>query len=388
MSTGEPRLALVHDELTRRGGAERVFEELVCLYPRADIYALYTGRPLIEVEGKRHHVHTTFLQRAPVYFRRHPRRLLPLLPYAAEQLDLSAYDLVITSASAFAKAVVTRANVPHLCYCHTPTRYLWDSAHDVTASLPRLLRWPGKAVLHYLRLVDYSAAQRVEVFIANSEYTRERIATYYRRESTVVYPPIDSTYFTPLYGSPRRHFLVVSRLTPTKHIEQAIEACEKTQVPLVVTGTGPDLTRLKRVAGRHTTFTGYVPRDRVRALLRQARALLQPGVEDFGMATAEALACGTPIIAYARGGVAEVVSPLTTGYLYPHQTVEALAEALRQFMELEYRLDPATIQRQALRFTTRQFHDGIRERVNALLGTSAVAPRGPVGTMKDNATLL
>lgn len=380
MPKGDIRIALLHDELIRRGGAEIVFEELVRTFPKADVYALYAGRPRITVDGKTRRIKTTFLQGLPVWFRRHPRRLLPLLPYAAEQIDLSMYDVVISSSSAFIKGIVTRANVPHICYCHTPTRYLWDAAHEVTAN--HWLRWPARAAIHYLRLIDYGAAQRVNTFIANSLYTQQRIGSYYRRDSQVVYPPIDTAYFHPAPVWQRFHnggkkeapFVVVGRLTPTKHFEQAISACEKLGQPLIVVGTGPQQGRLEQLAGKHTRFVGKVSKEQLRSYYRNARALLQPGVEDFGMAAAEAQACGTPVIAYGVGGVREIVADGESGFLYKTQRVEALAEALRQFITSDRHIRIEQCQRQALRFATNNFQTSIKQIVDTVIAQRQTSP--------------
>ena len=246
MLKGDLRLALLHDELTRRGGAEVVFEELAALFTQADLFTLYAGRPVLRTGGTLRPVKTSYLQRWPEWMRRHPGRMLPFLAHAAEQFDFSGYDVVISSASAFAKAIVTRSTVPHISYCHTPIRYLWDSALEVAASRPWALRLPVKWLQHYLRLVDFTAAQRVDLFIANSQYTQARIAKFYRRASEVIYPPIDTEFYNP--GIAKKigdYFLLVGRLTPTKRFDVAIRVCEKLELSLVVVGTGPDLPRLK-----------------------------------------------------------------------------------------------------------------------------------------------
>lgn len=359
MSTqGEPRIAFIHDELTRRGGAESVFEELVDAYPKSDIYALYAGKPVVRVNDKLKPVNTTFLQKFPLWFRRHPSRLLPLLPYAAEQIDLSAYDLVISSASGFAKSVITRANVPHICYCHTPTRYLWDNAHEIVRQRKYMTRGLSHALLHLLRLADYAAAQRVDHFIANSEWTKQRIEAYYRRPSTVIHPPVDVSFFTPgkqQGNKSDRPFVCVGRLTPSKKFEQAIAVCEKLNLPLIIIGRGQHLKYLQKVAGKHTTFIGYADRSKLRDYLRNARALLQPGEEDFGIAAVEAQACGTPVIAYGRGGSRETVRQGETGLLYKLQTVESLAEAIRTFIATENRFRSEIMQHHSFRFSRERF---------------------------------
>jgi len=351
------KIALVHDELTRRGGAERVFETMVRLLPHADLYALYAGQPRLTLDGRTHHIHTTFLQRLPAWWRRHPRRLLPLLPFAAEQIDLAAYDLVISSSSGFAKGIVTRANVPHVCYCHTPTRYVWDARHSVLSRTGALARLPAMALLHALRLTDYAAAQRVDYWLANSEWTRERIATYYRRDSEVLYPPIDTAYFTPSRRQ-REYFLCVGRLSPAKNFEQAISVCAKLGLPLVIIGEGHHATALQRLGKGSVRFVGRVDRAALREHYRSARALIQPAEEDFGMASAEALACGTPVIAFGKGGVGEIVRHNETGILYTQDSVESLAEAIRQFLLREEHWSPELCQRSALRFDHDRFASG------------------------------
>ncbi len=349
------KVALVHDELIRRGGAEILFEELLKMFPQADVYALYSGNDArITVNGITHPIHTSFLQKFPLWWRRHPGRLLPFLPQAAEQFDFSQYDVVISSASGFIKGIITRSGVPHICYLHTPTRYLWSEAHEVARKRGKLLR----ALQHYLRLADFAAAQRPDVMISNSEYTQARAITYYRRESQVVHPPIDTTFFTPNSQqalSAKPYFLCVGRLTPTKHFEQAIEVCEKLKLPLVVVGAGRERARLEATADRHTTFVGKVSREQLRDLYRGARALIQPGVEDFGMASAEALACGTPVIAYGRGGAAEVITLKKHGLLYEEPQAEYLAEAVRQFLRVEKTFLPEVLQQQAFRFSVSDF---------------------------------
>lgn len=341
---GEPRIALIHDELIRRGGAEIVFEELVHIFPEADVYTLYAGTPVMTIDGQRHKIRTSFLQKWPIWFRRHPRRLLLFLLQAAEQFDFSQYDVVFSSASGFAKGIITRSNVPHICYCHSPTRYLWDSTHDVIAARPRGTRLVGRMLLHYLRLADFAAAARVDHFIANSHYTQQRISKYYRRESKVIFPPIDTGFYFPDLKQEKKYFLCVGRLSPSKYFEQAIAVCKKLHMPIVM-------------------VTGKSSPEELRQHYRQARALLQPGVEDFGMAAAEALACGTPVVALGQGGVREIVTDGQHGILYPSQNPEALAEGLRQFLLLENQFSPERLQQQAMQFSKQRFASEINKAV-------------------------
>lgn len=358
MSFDDLNVALVHDELVRRGGAERVFEELAGIFPHTDIYALYASNiPKITVNGKSRIIHTTFLQSFPMWFRRHPRRVVALLPHAVERLDLSRYDLVVSSSSAFAKGVITRSNIPHICYCHTPTRYLWETRFSGPMQV---------AGQHFLRLADFAAAQRPDMYVANSTYTKERIKHYYRRDSKVIYPPIATEIFSP-QPTERRYFLCVGRLTPAKYFEHAIAVCEKLRLPLHIVGTGAERARLERLAGPHTTFLGKLTDTQLRDQYRGAIALLQPGVEDFGMTAVEAIACGTPVIAYGAGGIRDILTSSAYGITYDEQHPELLAEAIRQFQLKQSQFDPGTLQRRAFAFSRTQFVAQITQTVEEAL---------------------
>jgi glycosyltransferase involved in cell wall biosynthesis len=364
------KIALVHDELTRRGGAEGVLEEMIRIFPQADIYALYTGHPRITVDERKYDVRTSFLQKWPSWFRQHPRRLLPFLAQAAEQFDLSNYDVVISSASAFAKGIITRANVPHISYCHTPTRYLWDTTHEATRSVRRGMRPLAEILMHQLRLVDFAAAQRVDFFLANSDWTKQRIWQTYHRESERLYPPVDTIFFRPDLNGTNRYnsfFMCVGRLTVSKKFDQAIEVCEKLGFGLVVVGKGEAEKRLRQVAGKHTRFVGNVSPEELRKLYRRARALIQPGEEDFGIAAVEAQACGCPVIAYGSGGARETVLDGSSGWFYNQQTPEALAEAVRLFIEHEREFTSEAMQRQALLFSKNNFKQGLLKVVEKAL---------------------
>lgn len=374
MSEPTLKVALVHDELVRRGGAEIVFEELIRIFPQAHVYVLYASdKPFVDVDGKRYHVSTSFLQKLPLWFRRRPSRMLPFLLYAAERFDFSGYDVVISSSSGFAKGIITRASIPHICYCHTPTRYLWDATHEVAKTYWAPFRFMGKVLLHLLRLADFAAAQRPDVLVANSLYTQERIARVYRRESEVIYPPIDTSFYTALPSasaagrSPTAPFVTLGRLTRTKYIEHAIMACEKLGLPLVVIGSGSDEKRLRTFAKRQTKFLGRATQEEVRERLRGARALLQPGIEDFGMAAAEALACGTPVIAFGEGGVREIVRPSQDGILYSSQQPEQLAEAIHCFLAVEQTFKPAVLHNQARQFSRSRFARNVQRLVKKSL---------------------
>ncbi|MBI1833869.1 MAG: glycosyltransferase [Candidatus Andersenbacteria bacterium] len=360
MSLGDLKVALVHDELVRRGGAERVLEELIRVFPRAHIYALYASNtPFITVDGKRYRIRTTFLQKFPVWFRQHPRRLALLLLHAAERLDLSKYDLVISSSSAFAKGIVTRSYVPHISYCHTPTRYIWERHSGGIFE---------KVAQHFLKMADFAAGQRPDIFVANSKYTQARLRKYYRRESTVIYPPVATDFYSPAYTSQKKeYFLCVGRLTPAKQFDQAIAICEKLRLPLHIAGVGQDYARLKNLAGPATTFLGKISDEELRLQYRGAWALLQPGIEDFGMATVESLACGTPVITPAAGGAPEIIEDGKHGILYREPVMELLAEAINKFLQKRESFNPSVLQEQALKFSRSYFRSSLRNVVEEVL---------------------
>jgi glycosyltransferase involved in cell wall biosynthesis len=316
--------------------------------------------------------------------------MLPLLPQAAEQFDFSAYDLIISSSSGFAKGIITRSTIPHICYCHTPTRYLWDASHEVAGRTGRGSKRILTMLQHYLRMVDFAAAQRPDILIANSKYTQSRIETYYRRSSTVIYPPIDTSLFTPKPSErlniSQAPFLLVGRLTPSKYFDQAINVCEKLQLPLIVVGAGRELPRLKKLAGRFTRFVGKVSNDELRMHYRQARALLQPGIEDFGMASAEALACGTPVIAFGEGGVREIVDHRKHGIVYTEQLPESMAEAIRQFFDHEYTFTPEILQQRALLFSRNRFTQAMTNMVEETLKKRENRERTPAKERQHTAS--
>ena len=374
INLSDKHVAIVHDEFTRRGGAEIVVEELIRLLPQAMIFALYAGTPTIIVDGQTKPINCSFLQKLPLWFRRHPSRVLPLLPHAVEQFDLAEFDLVISSASGLCKGVITRVDVPHLSYCHTPTRYLWDSTHEAIGLAWPGTRWLARLVFHYLRIVDFAAAQRVDQFIANSKFTQQRIATYYGRKSEVIYPPIDTTFFTPSseenkYQLKRhdRYFLCVGRCSASKKFDQVIKVMNKLNYPLIVIGRGREQKKWRQMAGNKTRFINQVNREKLRKYYRQATALVQPGIEDFGMATAESLACGTPVIALGEGGVGEIVRHGETGVLYEDQSEEALAEAVRKFKQLEKKFSRGRLQNSVLHFSRYNWQRRMTDAIRAIL---------------------
>ncbi len=365
------RTALVHDWLTGRRGGEKVLEVLAEIFPQAPIYTLFRvpGSQVPALEERT--IRTSFLQRMPFVATRY-RAYLPLFPMAAESFDLGEFDLVVSTSHCAAKGVVPRPDALHVSYVHSPIRYAWNQ-------FPQYFG-PGRAspaarlavapFIHYLRLWDTASSARVDRFVANSRAVAQRIDKYYRRPADVIFPPVDTDFFTPDPAARRGDFLlVVSALVPYKRIDVAIDACARAGRRLVVVGTGPEMKALRRRAGSAVTFTGSLEAGELRALYREARALLMPGEEDFGIAAVECQACGTPVVAYARGGALETVVPGETGLLVPEPTPASLRGVLDKLEGFEF--NKASLRSNAMRFS----RDGFKREIAAYL-ERAWAARG------------
>ena len=366
------RTALVHYWLLNRRGGEKVLDALCRLLPEADIFTLFCDPATLSSEVRGHRIVTSFLNP----WRRWHRSLLPLMPMALESLDLRGYDLVVSSESGPAKGVILKATTRHICYCHTPMRYLWDLYPEyrneyVTSRLRRTLMTP---FAHYLRLWDFASAARVDQFIANSENVRQRIWKTYRRESEVIHPPVDVESF---YWKPASdYFLIVSELVPYKRIDVAVRLFARSGRRLVIAGGGPEYRKLKSLAGSATEFAGRVPDGQLRELYASCRALLLPGEEDFGMTAVEALASGKPVVALGRGGALESV-PLEEprgGVLYDTPDEAHLETALWEFERIESCVSPSALQQYALRFSAGEFH----QKMSLALGLSEATVKSAV----------
>jgi glycosyltransferase involved in cell wall biosynthesis len=274
---------------------------------------------------------------------------------------------VLTSASAFAKGIVTRQGTVHVCYCHAPTRFLWDQTHDILAeSRGRgMVHSLLQCTLHVLRLWDQMSARRVDEFVANSETTRARIAKYYRRDATVLYPPVDLARFRPTgrAAGPRTTFLCVSRLSPYKRVDLVIETFNKLELPLTVVGTGRDRSRLERMAGPTVTLLGFVPEEELPRLYATARAVIFPSDDDFGLVPVEAMASGTPVLALRRGGARETVVEGVTGEFFDEPLEELLADCVRRFLDREHTYDQSAIRAHTAQFTAERFRSELRSLV-------------------------
>jgi glycosyltransferase involved in cell wall biosynthesis len=345
------RVAIVHYWLLNMRGGEKVVEALCRLFPQADIFTLFYEPDRISPLVRSHAVKASFLN--PL--RNHYRKLLPLMPMALEHLDLRGYDLVISSESGPAKGVILNSATRHVCYCHTPMRYLWDLYPDY------LHEWTyggfQRALMalfsNYLRLWDFASAARVDQFIANSANVQRRIQRTYRRDSTVIHPPVEIASF---HNSPSEdYYLVVSELVAYKRIEHAVIACNFTGRKLRIIGDGPEYRRLRLLAGPSIEFCGKVSDQELRELFSKCRALLQPGEEDFGITSVEALASGKPVVALGRGGILEVASDNESGFFYQTPVPEALNEAITRFEAVEPNLNASQIQHSVSRFSEDEF---------------------------------
>ncbi|MCX6739974.1 MAG: glycosyltransferase [Candidatus Parcubacteria bacterium] len=355
------KVALLHDYLNQAGGAERVLLALSKLYPDAPIYTLvHNPKQLHGFEDKI--IHTSFLQKMP-WAGSKIRWYLPLMPTAIEQLNLSGYDIVISSSSALIKGAITPPQTMHICYCHTPTRYLWSEAHSYAKEIKegKIVKYFLPLLLNSLRSWDQIASQRVDHFIANSKFVSQRIRNYYHRESEVIYPPVDTENF---YISPEidNYYLVISRLKPYKKVDLVIKAFNKLNMPLKIIGTGEEEARLKKMAKSNIEFLGPVSEDKKREYLSKCLAFINPQEEDWGITPVEAMASGRPVIAYAAGGVLETVIDGQTGKLFTEQSWEALIDTILKFKPQQY--DPHFIKNHADQFNTRHFYQNIKNFVD------------------------
>lgn len=362
------RIAIVHDWLVTYAGAERVLEQLLLLYPEADLFSLVDflpddGRGFIQ--GKR--ARTSFIQKLP-FARGNFRNYLGLMPLAVEQFDLGAYDLIISSSHAVAKGVLVGPDQLHLCMCYSPMRYAWDFQHQYLreSGLDKGLKsWMVRRVLHRLRIWDVRTANGVDEFVAISQFIARRIHKAYRRGSTLIYPPVAVERFE-LCTDKEDFYLTASRLVPYKRVDLLVEAFNRMpDKRLVVIGSGPQLPKIRGMAGPNVEVLGYQPEQVLQDHLRRARAFVYAAEEDFGISPVEAQACGTPVIAYGRGGVAESVRGLgtddPTGVFFAEQSEEGIRQAVAEFEANRARISALACRENAARFAPERFRREFRQ---------------------------
>ena len=363
------RMALVHDFLLDLRGAERVFLAMCEVWPEADILTAVYNEEGTEGRFANRRVHTSFLQRLGPTAKTF-RSLLPLYPAAIESFDLSGYDLVVSSSSAWAHSVICGERTTHVCYCHNPFRYAWSDRERTLAERSTLIRPVLDSIFRRWRQWDWIAAQRVNHYITNSRTTQARIRTYWNRESSVVHPPVETDRFSP--GEVGSHYMVLSELMPHKRIDLAVRAFNQLGLPLVVCGDGPEGRRLRRLAGRTVRFVGRVSDVEVARLLTSCRALIVPSIEEFGIAAVEAQAAGRPVIAARGGGTLETVREGVTGCFWDGGP-ERLAAAVAGFDHSS--IDPLDCVENAASFDTAIFKRELKRQVNGALTIEDSQPR-------------
>ncbi|MFA6527937.1 MAG: glycosyltransferase [Candidatus Gracilibacteria bacterium] len=351
------KVAIIADWLTDSGGAEKVVFAMHKMFPNAPIFtSVYNEKSLPEFKDA--DVKTSFLQKWPMAKKKH-QWYLKWMPMAFEQFDLGEYDIVLSSSHSCAKGVITKPETMHICYCHTPMRYVWDDCHRYIREYP----WPkaiksiAPYVLHDIRLWDRLAAERVDYFISNSNYIGERIKKYYRKDSKTIYPPVDTEgFYESKDVSP--FYLAVGRLIPYKRFDIIVEAFNHLGFPLKIAGNGPEMKRLKRIANDNIEFLGYVKDEELRELYSKCKAFIFPQVEDFGIAPVEAMASGRPVIAYAEGGALETVSDGVSGMFFKTQSAEALIKAVLKFKERKF--DSFKIKESVKDFSQQRFENDLK----------------------------
>ncbi len=397
------RVALVHDWLTGMRGGEKVLEAIAALFPEAPIYTLVHVPGSLSAALESHPIHTSFLQRAPG-IRRSYRHYLPLFPAAIEDFDLAAHDLIVSTSHCVAKGIIPPPGALHVCYCHTPMRYAWDQEHTYFPRRRGLVPRLRQLALTALRAWDVASTSRVDLFVANSRFVASRIARYYQRQAEVLAPPVDVDFFigtsstdssstgtsstdsSSTTEADRGYGLVVTALAPYKRVELAIAACERLGLELRIVGTGPERKRLERLAGPRTRLLGRVDGDALRRLYRNASLFIQPGIEDFGIASVEALAAGIPVVAAGRGGILDIVDDGVHGVLYDPSPdagstaasrdaeIATLIEAIDKSRQIEF--NKLKLQARASSFSDQRFTD----RFLAILHQRLEEPNHPAGT--------
>jgi glycosyltransferase involved in cell wall biosynthesis len=347
------RVAIVHYWLVNMRGGEKVVEALCEMFPQADIFTHAYWPERISDRINQHPIRTSFIAKLP-FARRLYQKYLPLMPLALEQLDLSEYDLVISSESGPAKGVITRPDTLHLCYCHTPMRYVWSMYFDYLRNASRVERFVMPWLTYRLRIWDVLSAARVDFFVANSYNVSRQIKKHYGRSSIVVHPPVDVDAFSPSTKT-EAYYLCVGQLVRYKRFDLAIEACNALNAPLIIIGDGKEYRALRRLAGPTITFLGYGDAATLRHHFARCRALIFPGEEDFGIVPVEAMASGRPVIAFRRGGALETVIPGETGIFFDEQTPAALVDAVRVFEDAAESFQPTRLVEHSRRYSKDNF---------------------------------
>jgi len=372
------KIAIVHDWLTGMRGGEKCLEVFCRLYPEADLFTLLhiPGSVSPVIESRR--IHTSFLQSLPFVEKKY-RHFLPLMPCAIEKFDLKGYDLILSSSHCVAKGIIPENKSLHICYCYTPMRYIWDQYDQYfnKKSSGLLTSTAMRLVAPRLRRWDVGSSERVDEFVAISKHVQKRINKYYHKESTVIYPPVDSSFYSPTEEQKEDFFLIVSAFAPYKRLDLAVEAFNRLGYPLVIIGDGQRGNYLKSISGPNIQFKGWLINEEIRSYYARCRAFVFCGEEDFGITPLEAQSMGRPVIGFAKGGLLETVIPdretwkpetgiseekadSPTGVFFYEQLPEALLSAINHFEKVEARFEPETIRNHALQFDINIFSDHVQ----------------------------
>jgi glycosyltransferase involved in cell wall biosynthesis len=365
------KVALVHDWLTGMRGGEKILEVFCELFPDATIFSTIHNKGMMSPAIERMEIKTSFIQYLPLKATKY-RNYLPLMPAAIDALDFSEYDFILSTSVAVAKAAKPRRSALHICFCNTPMRYIWDQYEEYFEKdrAGFITRTAMALIAPYLRRWDVRTCDRVHHFIANSHNVAERISRIYHRTSDVIYPPVSTDLFT-VSNTDEGYYLVVSALVPYKRVDLAVETFNRFGEKLLVVGSGPEMEKLKKIAERNVEFLGWQSDESLARLYAGCRALIFPGVEDFGIVPLEAMASGKPVVAYAKGGALETVvgeGDVPTGIFFHNQTVEALIEAMKALTKMKF--DPYAIRRHAEKFDRKEFKRQVSEYITKRLSSS------------------
>jgi glycosyltransferase involved in cell wall biosynthesis len=346
------RVAIIHDWLNGMRGGEKVLEALLDIFPKADIFTLFYEKEKISDKINSHKIITSSLNKRE-WIKKRYRSFLPLLPSAVESFDMKDYNLIISSSHCVAKGIIPTPDTCHISYIHSPMRYIWDQYGEYFGDKRGLKKIIIKYFASKLRIWDVTSSARVDAFIANSSFVKKRVNKFYRRSANVIHPPIDVNYFTPKKDAKRNFFLTVSALVPYKRIDLLIRAFNKSKDKLVIVGQGPEEQKLKNMANDNIVFKNDITKTILRDLFRDALAFVFAGVEDFGMVFAEALACGTPVMAYKKGGVLDIIDEGQTGILFENQTYDDIVEAINKIKNGNFDVD--VLRKSSLNFSEERF---------------------------------